>query len=124
MKKILLFLLIFVYSFSLELSPKILEPEEAFKTTFTKNQDNLNIKLELGKDIYLYDEKIKIFISKPQKIELTKEITLPKAVAYEEFIVHFDNLDLTIPFSLLNSKVSSDKYEIEFSFQGCSKAGL
>lgn len=124
MKKILLFLLIFVYSFSLELSPKILEPEEAFKTTFTKNQDNLNIKLELGKDIYLYDEKIKIFISKPQKIELTKEIALPKAVAYEEFIVHFDNLDLTIPFSLLNSKVSSDKYEIEFSFQGCSKAGL
>lgn len=67
MKKILLFLLIFVYSFSLDLNPKILEPEEAFKTTFIKNQDNLNIKLELGDNIYLYDDKIKIFISKPQK---------------------------------------------------------
>lgn len=124
MKKILLFLLTFVYSFSLELNPKVLEPEEAFKTTFTKNQDDLNIKLELGKDIYLYDDKIKIFVSKPQKIDITEELNVPEPVSYDEFIVHFNNLDLTIPFSLLKSKIDSNEYEIEFHFQGCSKLGL
>ena len=124
MKKILLFLLTFVYSFSLELNPKVLEPEEAFKTTFTKNQGDLNIKLELGKDIYLYDDKIKILVSKPQKIDITEELNVPEPVTYDEFIVHFNNLDLTIPFSLLKSKIDSNEYEIEFHFQGCSKLGL
>ena len=124
MKKILLILLTFIYSFSVELTTKVLEPNEAFKTSFTKNQDSLTLKLELGKDIYLYDDKLKIFIKKPQEIEITKEINIPKAVAYEEYIVHFDNLNLTIPFDLLKSKIDSKEFEIEVKFQGCSKLGL
>ena len=124
MKKILLFLLVFVYSFSLELSPKILEPEEAFKPSFTKKVDSLNFKLVLGDSIYLYDDKLKIFISKPEKIEITKELNIPKPVNYEEFVVHFTNMDIEIPYSLLKSKIDTNKYEIEVKFQGCSKAGL
>lgn len=124
MKKVLLLLLIFIYSFSIELSAPVLEPEEAFKTAFIKNQDNINLKLELGKSIYLYDNKLKIFITKPANIEITKEINIPNPESYDEFIVHFKNLDLTIPFSLLKSKVDSSEYEVEIKFQGCSKAGL
>jgi thioredoxin:protein disulfide reductase len=124
MKKILLLISIFIYSFSAGLNQIYLEPNEAFIPTFTKNQDNLNFKLNLGKDIYLYDDKLKVFISKPEKIEITKEINIPKPVAYQEFIVQFNNLDLTIPFSLLKSKVDSNEYEIEVKFQGCSKLGL
>ena len=124
MKKILLFLLVFVYSFSLELAPKILEPEEAFKPSFTKKEDSLNFKLVLGDSIYLYDDKLKVFISKPEKIEITKELNIPKPVNYEEFVVHFTNMDIEIPFSLLKSKIDTNKYEIEVKFQGCSKAGL
>lgn len=124
MKKVLLFLLVFVYSFSLELAPKILEPEEALKPSFTKKEDSLNFKLVLGDSIYLYDDKLKVFISKPEKIEITKELNIPKPVNYEEFIVHFTNMDIEIPFSLLKSKIDTTKYEIEVKFQGCSKAGL
>ena len=124
MKKILLFLLVFVYSFSLELAPKILEPEEAFKPYFTKKENSLNFKLVLGDSIYLYDDKLKIFISKPEKIEITKELNIPKPVNYEEFVVHFTNMDIEIPYSLLKSKIDTNKYEIEVKFQGCSKAGL
>ena len=124
MKKILLFLLVFVYSFSLELAPKILEPEEAFKPSFTKKEDSLNFKLVLGDSIYLYDDKLKVFISKPEKIEITKELNIPKPVNYEEFVVHFTNMDIEIPYSLLKSKIDTTKYEIEVKFQGCSKAGL
>ncbi|MDN5112248.1 protein-disulfide reductase DsbD [Aliarcobacter butzleri] len=124
MKKILLLLILFIYSFSLELGNKVLEPEEAFKVKFIKNEDSLNIKLELGKDIYLYHDKLQINILKPQKIEITKELNIPKPVNYEEFIVHFDDLNLTIPYNLLKSKVDSKEFEIELKFQGCSKAGL
>jgi thioredoxin:protein disulfide reductase len=124
MKKILLLISIFIYSFSAGLNQTYLEPNEAFIPSFTKNQDNLNFKLNLGKDIYLYDDKLKVFITKPERIEITKEINIPKPVAYQEFIVQFNNLDLTIPFSLLKSKVDSNEYEIEVKFQGCSKLGL
>lgn len=124
MKKILLLISIFIYSFSAGLNQDFLEPNEAFKPTFTKNEDSLNFKLNLGHDIYLYDDKLKVFITKPEKIEITKDINIPKPVAYQEFMVQFNNLDLTIPFSLLKSKVESSEYEIEIKFQGCSKAGL
>lgn len=124
MKKILLLLILFIYSFSLELGNKVLEPEEAFKVKFIKNEDSLNIKFELGKDIYLYHDKLQINILKPEKIEITKELNIPKPVNYEEFIVHFDDLNLTIPYNLLKSKVDSKEFEIELKFQGCSKAGL
>jgi thioredoxin:protein disulfide reductase len=125
MKKILLLLISsFLYLYSSVLNQSFLEVNEAFKTSFTKNEKDLNFKLALGKDIYLYDEKIKIFISKPQKIEITKEINIPKPVAYEEFIVHFNDLNLTIPYELLKSKIQSSEYEIEVNYQGCSKAGL
>src|SRR6218665_330314 len=105
MKKILLLICVFLYSFSSNLNQEFLEPNEAFKPVFTKNEDSLNFKLDLGRDIYLYDDKLKVFITKPEKIEITKDINIPKPVAYQEFIVQFNNLDLTIPFSLLKSKI-------------------
>lgn len=126
MRKILLLLLItFAYSFSsVAFAQNFLEVNEAFKPTFVKNKDSLDFKLELGKSIYLYDDKIKVFINTPLKIEITKEIIIPKAVAYEEYMVHFDSLNLSIPLELLKSKVDSKEYEIEIKFQGCSKDGL
>ena len=124
MKKILLLLLVFVYSFSLDINQGFLEPEEAFKTSFTKNEDSLNIKLDLGKSIYLYDDKLKVFIAKPQNIDITEDVNIVEPVPYEEFIVHFDNQSIDIPFSLLKSKFDSNEFEIELKFQGCSKAGL
>ena len=42
MKKILLLICVFVYSFSSSLNQEFLEPNEAFKPVFTKNEDSLN----------------------------------------------------------------------------------
>ena len=124
MKKILLILSLFIYSFSLEINQDFLEPKDAFKTSFTQNEDSLNFKLALGKDIYLYDDKLTVFITKPEKIDIKNEINIPEPVPYDEFIVHLNDLDLIIPFSVLKAKLESSKYEVTVSFQGCSKAGL
>ncbi len=124
MKKILLLLFMSFYAFSLELQQDFLDPDDAFKKEFVKQKDKVVFTLNLGKSIYLYDDKLKVFILKPSKIEITEEVNIPKPVEYEEFIVHFDNQKIEIPFSLLKSKVDSSSYELEVKFQGCSKAGL
>lgn len=122
MKKILVLLSFLLYSFAAEHS--FLEPSEAFNVKVVEQDDKLVVQLKLGKSIYLYDEKLKVLINKPEKIEITKELDIPKPVAYEEFMVHFDDLNIEIPYSLLKSKVLSNKYEIIVEYQGCSKAGL
>jgi len=122
MRKIVLLLFSFVFAFSIERS--FLSPDEAFKFSSEEKNSALFIKLDLGKDIYLYDDKLKVLISKPENIDITKEVNIPKAIAYDEFMVHFDGLNLEIPFSFIKSKVDSKLYEIVFNFQGCSKAGL
>lgn len=122
MKKIFLTLIFSIYAFSLSLGG-FLEPEDAFKPSFTKNETSLNFKIDLGEEIYLYDDKIQVLITKPSLIDITKDVDIPDAIAYEEFMIHY-GLDITIPHTLLQSKVASNDYEIEVKFQGCSKAGL
>ena len=124
MKKILLLLIMSLYAFSLEVQQEFLEPDEAFKKEFIKQNDKIVFNLNLGKSIYLYDDKLKVFIIKPSKIDISEDVNIPEPIKYEEFIVHFDNQKIEIPFSLLKSKVDSNSYEIEVKFQGCSKAGL
>ncbi|GGD44159.1 thiol:disulfide interchange protein DsbD [Malaciobacter pacificus] len=123
MKKIVLILLTAIYAFGLQLN-SFLEPDEAFQTKFEKNANGVVFSLVLGNDIYLYDDKIKVLITKPEKIDITEEVNIPEPIPYEEWIVQFDNLNITIPHSLLKSKIDSKEYELEVKFQGCSKAGL
>ena len=124
MKKLLLLIVTAIYSFALITQQEFLEPDEAFKTEFIKDSEKVSFKLKLGKDIYLYDDKIKVLILKPKKMDITEDVNIPKPVAYQEFIVQFDDLDVQIPYTLLKSKLDASSYEIQVKFQGCSKAGL
>jgi len=124
MRKILLLLFISLYAFSLEFEQEFLNPEDAFKTEIIKENEKIVFKLNLGKDIYLYDDKLQVLISKPSKIDITKELDIPKPVEYDGFIVHFTNQNIEVPYSLIKSKVKDSAVELTFKFQGCSKAGL
>ena len=121
-KKIFLLLLTTIFAFAVEQS--FLEPEEAFKPKFEKKDDKLVFKLALGKDIYLYDDKLKFLISKPENIDIRANLNIPKAKEYEIWQVQFDDLNIEIPFSLIQSKTNSSSVDITVEFQGCSKAGL
>jgi thiol:disulfide interchange protein DsbD len=124
MKKLLLLIFISFYSFALGMEQDFLEPEDAFKTNIVKENEKIIFNLKLGKDIYLYDEKLQVFITKPSKVNLTEEVDIPEPVKYEEFIVHFKDQSIEVPLSLIKSKINGTATELSFKFQGCSKKGL
>ncbi|WP_121628120.1 protein-disulfide reductase DsbD [Poseidonibacter antarcticus] len=124
MKKILLLLFMSIYAFAFTIEQDFLNPEDAFKKEFVKENDKVVFTLNLGKDIYLYDDKLKVLITKPSKIDITEDVNIPEPIEYDGFIVHFDNQKIEIPFSLLQEKSKSSSYELEVKYQGCSKKGL
>ena len=100
-----------------------LEPSEAFKVSIDKKENAYEINIKLDKTIYLYDEFLSVIIL-PQKIDITKELIFPKPVSYDDFIVHFGGLKIEVPYSLIKEKIGDKPYELQFNYQGCSKAGL
>ncbi len=121
-KKIFLLLLCSIFAFAVK--QDFLEPEEAFKPNFEKRSDRVIFNLVLGKDIYLYDDKLKVFITKPEKIDIRSELNIPDAVSYEEWQVQFKDLNVEIPYSLIKAKTNALNVELTIEYQGCSKAGL
>lgn len=124
MKKILLLVISFIYVFAF--NNDFLEPEEAFKPTLTQTKDAIIFEVELGKDIYLYNDKLKVQLTKPQKIDLTSKAIIPTPQEYDGFIVNFGHPRVKVEIALLEiySVIEGKNFEIEFLFQGCSKAGL
>jgi thiol:disulfide interchange protein DsbD len=57
MKKILLLMISCIYVFAF--NNDFLEPEEAFKPTLIQTEDKIIFEVELGKDIYLYNDNLK-----------------------------------------------------------------
>lgn len=117
-------ILVLVYTFALSLyAADFLEPDQAFMPKLEKQDDKIVFDVKLGKDIYLYDEQIKVLITKPKKIDITEELGIKDPTKYDEFNVHFD-LNIEVPISLIEQKVGKVPYELEFRYQGCSKLGL
>jgi len=121
MKKIMLFLIstIFLYA-----APKFLMPEEAFKAD-AKLNDSMQIeaKIEIADDIYLYEEKVKFSLKDNTLISIDK-IDAPTAVEH-----HGDMTYTTTPHFLINLQADAsakDMHKIDFvmEYQGCSEQGL
>ncbi len=117
-------LLILVFISSLFSNEDFLDPKDAFKVKVEKKQSGVEFNIVLDKTIYIYDEFFKVSISKPQNIDITKELKIKKPVEYDGFIVHFDGLTVLVPDELIKSKIGDANYEIKFEYQGCSKKGL
>lgn len=122
MKKLFIILFLVINIFALE--QKFVEPEVAFKPSAKKIGDAIYIKLELYKEIYLYDEKLKVLISKPKKIDITAEVTKPKAEEYHDEQVIFEHPIIKVPLALIEKKIGNVDFELTLKFQGCSTEGL
>lgn len=124
MKKIVLWCMTFLWAFAF--TNDFLEPEEAFKPAITQTEDKIIFQIELGKDIYLYNDKLQVRLTKPEKIDLTSHASIPTPEQYDGFVVNFGNPHVTVEIELnkIYPLISGNSFEIEFLFQGCSKAGL
>jgi len=100
-----------------------LNPSQAFQVSIDKKENAYDINVKLDKTIYLYDEFLSVVIL-PQKIDITKELQLPKPVNYDGFVVHFNSMNIEVPYSLIKEKIGDEAYELQFNYQGCSKKGL
>ncbi len=103
---------------------KVLSPEEAFKVSAKRTGDLIVISLELGKDIYVYDDKLKISIIEPTKVSLDSDIKKPEPVDYKDYQIHKKPLKFMIPISVIKKYVSSGEFKLELEYQGCATSGI
>ena len=118
MKKLLL---IFLFITSVFSNNDFLAPNEAFNVNIFEKKDSVNLNLNLDETIYLYDNKLKVYLNDK---DITKDVQKHKAEKYHEFIVHFGNINIVIPKSYIKDNIENSNYKIKLKYQGCSKKGL
>ncbi len=102
-----------------------LQPEEAFKPNISVVDDQtVGIEIELGDQIYLYADKVKIEDADPDDGIDFKAVTMAKPVDHEGESIF--ETSPAIRIVLVKSKeVSGEKnLNVKLSYQGCSAAGL
>lgn len=117
--------LIFIFISSLFSNQNdFLNPEEAFNVKVEKSEKNIKFTIKLDKTIYIYDEFLEVIIKKPKQINITKKLNIQKPVEYHSFIVHFGDISIDVPLSLIEQQIGKNGFELELLYQGCSKKGL
>ena len=118
------FLFLMVFSAAL-FGVGFLQPEEAFKPKITKiDKDTIGIDIDLGKDIYLYKNKLKIEDSNLKDGIDFKSVKMEKSVDHDGEQVFLSSPKIRIDL-LKTSAISGDhKVKVNLSYQGCSSAGL
>ena len=122
MKKLLLFLLSTIFLFGAQ--PKFLMPEEAFKPSAKLNENmQIEAKIELGKDIYIYEDSIKLNIKEGSSIAI-KDVLYPKSVDHHGDMSYTTSPTFIIDLSKDSGVNGVKTVEFELSYQGCSEQGL
>ena len=122
--KLLLIGLFFTTSLFAITQRKVLSPEEAFQVNAKRTGDLIVVSLELGKDIYVYDDKLKLNIIEPTKVSLDKDVKRPSPVDYEDYQVQKKSINFMIPISVIKKYVNSGKFKLELEYQGCASSGI
>lgn len=107
--------------FNAMIEQKFLKPSEAFKVEAVQNGENIDTKIILGKNIHLYQEELKYYISKPIKLELTPN--LPKAKNDDGDMIYEGELSVALNIKDITDKINGD-YTLSIELLGCSSAGI
>lgn len=122
MKKLLLLLISSILLLGAQ--PKFLMPQEAFKPS-AKLNDKMQIEatLEIAKDIYIYEDSIKLNIKEGSGIGI-KEVIYPKSVDHHGDMSYTTSPTFVISLSKESGVADVKAVEFEISYQGCSEQGL
>ena len=125
MKKIAILVVMGLMSILFAGSDDFLEPDEAFKPSMTVEGNRIQVRIDLGNEIYLYKNKIKLELTAPNGVRL--QYALPKGEMHEGFegpeeiykkVLAFD-ATLSVTKDMLKTPI-----KLKLSFQGCSEQGL
>ncbi|MDD4855698.1 MAG: protein-disulfide reductase DsbD [Sulfuricurvum sp.] len=119
------FLVLIFFSMAL-FGVSFLQPDEAFKPKITAvDADTIAVEIELGDQIYLYKDKLKIEDADPQDgINFTTITTETKTVDHEGAAVYETSPITHIDLSESKDLSGEQKVRVKLSYQGCSSAGL
>lgn len=118
---------LFLLFFSIGLfGVSFLQPEEAFKPKITAVEDGtIAVEIELGNQIYLYKDKLKIEdVDAKDGINFTIIDAATKTVDHEGEAVYETNPVTNIDLSKSKELSGEQKVRVKLSYQGCSSAGL
>ncbi|MDP3118997.1 MAG: protein-disulfide reductase DsbD [Sulfuricurvum sp.] len=102
-----------------------LQPEEAFKPRISKiDKDTIGIDIDLGQDIYLYKDKIKIEDANLKDGINFKSVKMEKSVDHDGEQVFMSSPKIRIDLLKTNVISGDHKVKVNLSYQGCSSAGL
>ena len=122
-KNILLFLLLGASLFGVP--PKFLMPDQAF-IPHAKLNDNMQIEasIEIAKDIYLYEDKVTLEITKGQDSITVQDIKSPKSVKHNDDMVYMTSPSFLVTLQKNSDMKDTKQIEFTISYQGCSEQGL
>lgn len=122
MNKLILFFLSSLLLFAAQ--PKFLMPEEAFKPSAKLNDEmQIEATIELGKEIYLYENSTKLLVKEGSGISIAK-IDSPKSVSHHEDMVYLESPTFLVHLGKDADVTGIKSVEFELSYQGCSEQGL
>ena len=103
-----------------------LQPDQAFKPKISAIDENtIAVEIELGEQIYLYKDKLKIEDGDPEDgINFTIIDTATKTVDHEGDKVYETSPVTHIDLSESKDLAGEQKIRVKLSYQGCSSAGL
>ena len=102
-----------------------LPPEEAFKATAELNNDSkIDVNIDLGKSIYLYEDKMKIVDALDQDGIVFQKVETAVAEEHDGEKVHFNNFHASIDLAKETEISGQKEITLELSYQGCSEQGL
>lgn len=118
-----LFCLLFSSLLAIE-KPIFLTPEDAFNVSAIQDPQKITIQFNIHSGVYLYDDKIKIELLEPTKVDLTTAIQRPSAEAFHDYLTQRKSFELIIPQTLLNQYDVKGPFVLKISYQGCAEAGI
>ena len=103
---------------------KVLSVDEAFTITSQQNNEGVIIDIRLGEGIYLYDDKLFLELTKPQKMNLTERISRPQPEWFHNTHTQRKSFQLFISNTLLSESGVQKAFSLKLSYQGCSEMGI
>ncbi|OQX57477.1 MAG: hypothetical protein B5M52_07390 [Helicobacteraceae bacterium 4484_230] len=102
-----------------------LPPEEAFKASAElKNGSRIEVDIKLGKDIYLYEESLKLIDPVDNDGIVFKKISTSESVDHHDEKVYLEDFHATVELAKEKALSGHKEIELQLSFQGCSEKGL